>query len=156
MQQVAHILYSTRKAPYKEGAGLQGSCTLWSECATLFMGVSRILSLRGICPFVESVLSWTLIIVPSFWTVVQIQTGDNFQRCQRGPENEGFLHSSSYKAKRVEGLRYHRFVQHDFYAFDGKRMSKYEVGHHNRRRVSGHVSLLSHLVHCGTQLRVQQ
>jgi len=35
-------------------------------------------------------------------------------------------------------------------------MSKYEVGHHNRRRVFGHVSLLSHLVHSDTQLRVQQ
>jgi len=82
MQQVAHILYSTRKAPYKEGAGFQGSCTLWSECATQLSGVKKL---------VESAHFWTLIIVPSFCTLRQIQTGDNFQRFRSSPENEGIL-----------------------------------------------------------------
>jgi len=41
----------------------EGSCTLWSECATRFMGVSKL---------VKAVLSWTLIIVPSFCTGSQI------------------------------------------------------------------------------------
>ena len=81
MQQVAHILYSTRKAPYKEGAGLQESCTLMSEYATRFGGVSKL---------VDSILSWTLIIVPSFCTLRQIQTGDNFG-------NEGFRYSLGNK-----------------------------------------------------------
>jgi len=70
MQQVAHILYSTRKAPYKEEAGFQGSCTLWPECATRLSRVQKLVN----------VVLWTLIIAPSFWTVVQVQTGDNFQR----------------------------------------------------------------------------
>ena len=51
------------------GAGLQGSCTLWSECATQLSGVQKL---------VKAVLSWTLIIVLSFCTLRQIQTGDNF------------------------------------------------------------------------------
>ena len=33
----------------------------------------------------------TLFNAPSFWTVVQIQTGDNFRRVWRSSENEGIL-----------------------------------------------------------------
>ncbi len=55
-------------APYKEGAGLQ-EVAHFGQNVQLFMGVSKL---------VESVLFWTLIIVPSFCTRGQIQTGDNF------------------------------------------------------------------------------
>ena len=36
---------------------------------------------------------WTLIIVPSFCTVGQIQTGDNFSGVGSSPESESFLDS---------------------------------------------------------------
>jgi len=41
----------------------------------------------GVSKLVESGLSWTLIIVPSFCTLRQIHTGDNFGGVERSSDD---------------------------------------------------------------------